>query len=99
MSVGLGILTGFIIISIIMKKLLTRFRRGTFYAILGFIVGSIPSVYISAAKDAGYSDGLPTDPIHWIACALLLCLGCAISVFLILKAGKKSAPQSANEAK
>lgn len=99
MSVGLGIVTGFIIVSIIMKKLLSRFRRGTFYAILGFIVGSIPSVYISTAKDAGYTDGLPTDPIHWIACVLLLCLGCAISVFLILKAGKKSDQQTAKEAK
>ena len=90
-SVGLGICVGFIGISVIMKLLLKHYPRGTYFAILGFIIGSIPTVYASTAKDAGLSfSNLPASPWHWIACAALLALGLALSLFLIIFAKKKS---------
>ena len=83
-SAGMGIIVGFIGISFLMKTLLSKYRRGTFFAILGFIIGSIPTVFVSTAKDAGYTaDTLPNDPWHWGACVLLLALGFAISFIIV----------------
>ena len=87
-SVGLGIVIGFFLISILMRFLLQRYTRGTYFAIIGFILGSLPAAFVSTAKDAGYTAAtLPTDAWHWVACALLLILGVAISLFLVIKSG------------
>ena len=48
-TAGAGIAVGFVLISVIMKKLLASCPRGTYFAILGFILGSIPTVFISTA--------------------------------------------------
>ncbi len=86
---GIGIAFGFIIISKIMKLLLEKFPTLTYAAIVGFILGSIPTVYISTAKDTGITlSTLPQSPWHWIACIVLLILGLASSLFLIYQ-GKK----------
>ena len=91
-SVGLGICVGFIGISVIMKHLLSRYPRGTYFAILGFIVGSIPTGFVSTAKDAGLTlQTLPQSPWHWVACALLLLAGIALSLTLVLLAKKGKA--------
>ena len=77
---GLGIIVGFFIISLVMKKLLTSCPRGTYFAITGFIIGSLPTVFVSTAKDAGYNvTGLPTSVIHYVVCVLLLGLGFALA--------------------
>ncbi len=86
-AVGLGIIVGFIGISVIMKVLLKKYNRGTYFAIIGFIVGSIPTAFISTAKDAGYTAAtLPTNPWYWICSVLLLCAGFAAALFLVVKA-------------
>lgn len=91
MSVGLGIVVGFIGISVIMNKLLTTCPRGTYCAIIGFILGSIPTVFISTAKDAGMTlTTLPADVWHWVACVLLLSAGFALA-FLMVLYGRKNA--------
>ncbi len=87
MSAGGGIIVGFIGISVVMKLLLKKCQRGTYFAIIGFIIGSIPSVFVSTAKDAGMTaQTLPSDPWHWIACVLLLIAGAALSFTLVMKA-------------
>lgn len=87
MSVGLGIIVGFVGISVIMKLLLSRFKRGTYFAIVGFIIGSVPTVFVSSAKDVGLTlSTLPTSPMYWIACALLLMVGFALAMFVVRKA-------------
>ena len=89
-TVGGGIVIGFILISVIMKKLLTNYKRGTYFAICGFIVGSLPSVFISTAKDAGYTlTSLPASVWHWIACAVLLLVGFVLSFGFVMLAKKK----------
>lgn len=91
MSVCLGIIVGFIGISVIMNKLLTACPRGTYCAIIGFILGSIPTVFISTAKDAGMTvSTLPSDPWHWVACVLLLAAGFALAFSMVLW-GRKNA--------
>ena len=88
--VALGIAVGFFLISKIMKWLLKNHPRGTYFAILGFIVGSIPTVYISTAKDAGYTlSTLPTAPLYWVACVIMLAMGFALS-FALVKFAKKA---------
>lgn len=89
-TIGAGIVIGFIAISILMKKLLSDYKRGTYFAICGFIVGSLPSVFISAAKEAGFTlSTLPTSVWHWAACVLLLVLGFALSFGFVMLAKKK----------
>lgn len=91
-SVGLGIIVGFISVSIIMKRLLEKFPRATYVAIIGFILGSIPSVFVSVSKDAGYTlESLPGDPLYWIATVLLLGIGFTLSFLLVLWSRKNKA--------
>jgi len=86
---ALGIIFGFFLISILMKWLLKNFPRGTYFAILGFILGSIPTIYVSTAKDAGYTlSTLPTSVPHWIMCVVMLAIGFALSFALVLYSKK-----------
>ncbi len=90
MCVGVGIIVGFLFISMVMKWLLANYSRGTYFAIIGFIIGSIPTVFISTAKDVGLTlTTLPASPLHWIACAVLLTLG-FVGAFLFVRLAKKT---------
>lgn len=92
---ALGVIIGFFSITKLMKLLLDKFPRGTRWAIIGFIVGSIPAIlitfdYASAPLDA------------WqIAIAVILCIGGGIGSFFFTrwsdKRIKKSEAQSAPE--
>ncbi len=89
-TVGVGIVLGFISISMIMKLLFSKCPRGTYFSIIGFIVGSLPTVYVSTIKEAGYtSETIPTSPLHWIGCVLALALGIAVSLGLVIWSRKK----------
>ena len=88
---GLGVVVGFFLISVIMKILLKKHPKGTYFAILGFILGSVPTIFISTAKEAGYTlSTLPSSPIYWIVAALMLVLGLAISLSMVFLARKKA---------
>ena len=70
-----GIAVGFFMISFMMKWLLEKHPRGTYIAIIGFILGSVPSIFISTAKEAGYTlTTLPISPWYWLAAAVLLAI-------------------------
>ncbi len=77
--IGLGV--GFLLISYAMKYLLEHHRKNTYFAIVGFIVGSLPTVYISTMKSVGMLSAsmeilsLPTSPWQYISSILLLALG------------------------
>lgn len=97
-SVGIGIAVGFFLISILMKRLLQSCKHGTYIAIIGFIVGSLPATYISTAKDAGLTlQTLPTSFIHWAACAALLLVGILLPLLILRLAEKKSAQPSVSD--
>ena len=87
-SLAIGILIGFIIISKLMKFLLKNYPMGTYFAIIGFILGSIPTVYISTAKDAAVEIA-KLSALHWVACVLMLIIGAAMSLSLVMYAKKK----------
>ena len=92
---GIGMAIGFFTISVLMKRLLEKFPRDTYFAIIGFIIGSLPTIYASTMKDAGMiSDSftalsLPDSPMHYIACALLVGVGIALSYSFVRLAAKK----------
>ena len=87
---GLGVVAGFVLISVIMKRLLVSCPRGTHFAILGFILGSIPTIFISTAKESGLSfSALMPNWVFWLASVLLLLAGVAISLALVIFSKKK----------
>lgn len=93
-AVALGIAVGFVTVSVIMKKLLEKCKRGTYFAILGFIVGSLPTIYVSTYKDCGFTpDTLPRSVGYWAMCALALAIGVAISL-IIVRLSKKKNPEN-----
>jgi len=87
---GLGVVAGFVLISVIMKRLLVSCPRGTHFAILGFILGSIPTIFISTAKESGLSfSALMPNWVFWLASVLLLLAGVAISLALVIFSKRK----------
>jgi putative membrane protein len=82
---GLGMVVGFFLISVIMKILLEKYHRGTYFAIIGFIIGSLPTVYISTMKNVGMlSDSfaiisMPSSAAYYVACIFLLLMGVSAS--------------------
>lgn len=88
---GIGMVAGFFGISVLMKKLLSRYPRGTYCAILGFILGSIPAIYISVCKESGLTlSSLPTGFGYWAITGLLFVVGAALSFALVYFTKKKS---------
>lgn len=45
---AIGVLVGFIIFSKIMNFFLTKYKNGTYHVILGFVIGSIVSIFINS---------------------------------------------------
>ena len=84
---AVGLVIGFFGISVLMKYLLKKFPRGTYFAILGFIIGSIPAVYASVYRETGSI--LFSNPWYWVAAALMLLVGFALSFALVLWSKKK----------
>ncbi|MBR2972012.1 MAG: DUF368 domain-containing protein [Clostridia bacterium] len=96
LSCGLGIAVGFFVISLIMKRMLDKHPRGTYFAIIGFIIGSLPTVYVSTMRDAGMIGSnlnilyMPTSVPHYVICALLLVVGVGASYAFSILAEKKA---------
>ena len=87
----IGLLVGFSAVSVLMKYLLRKFPRGTYFAILGFIVGSIVAVYFTTVRntDAALSP-LYSSPWYWVVSVLMLLIGTALSLLLVWWAKKKT---------
>ena len=93
---ALGLVVGFFVISMLMKTLLKKCPHATFYAILGFIVGSIPAVYVSTLREAETFESasrltaLYASPWYWVVTVLFFLLGAALSLFLWWYSKKKA---------
>ncbi len=78
---GIGIAIGFFLISMLMRALLKKYSRSTYFAIVGFILGSLPAVFVSTMKEAGMLAmnmrvvWLPKGAWHWIICVALIAIG------------------------
>ena len=88
---AIGLLAGFFAISVLMKFLMKRFPRGTHFAILGFIVGSIVAVYVTTVRNTPASlSPLYANPWYWVVSAVLLLVGAALSYGLYRYSKRKS---------
>lgn len=88
LACAIGIGTGFIAISTGMKYLLKHYPRGTYFAIIGFIIGSMPSAFISVMDESGYTfSTLPSSPVLWIVSALFLIAG-VIGAYSVVRYAK-----------
>ena len=91
-AAGIGV--GFLLISFVMKMLIERCQRGTYFAIVGFIIGSLPTVYISTMKSAGMLSSslevlyLPDSPIQLIFSVLMVAVG-IIAAYSFVKYSRK----------
>ena len=80
---GIGVIVGFVIISKIMKFLLTKYRDATFFAIFGFIAASLLGIY---ADKTYYASLTPVQ----ISLALgFFIIGFLAAYFALLYAEKK----------
>lgn len=80
---ALGILIGFFGIARIMKFFLSRFPRGTYWVIIGFVLATIPAIFITF----DYSI-LSNKSIH-IFVGVVLCISGAIFSFIMVKIANK----------
>ncbi len=92
-----GLVIGFFGISVLMKFLLKKFPRGTYFAIFGFIVGSVPAVYASVIRETGTV--LFSDPWYWAVAAMMLLVGFVLSLTLVLWSKRRAASQQGGESK
>lgn len=81
---AVGVVIGFFAVSVLMKYLLKRFPRGTYCAILGFILGSVAAVYVTTVKSTP-AELVPlySNPWYWVVSAVMLLVGAALSYALV----------------
>lgn len=87
---AVGIIIGFFSIARLMKFLLSKFPKATNWAIIGFVIGSIPAIFIT--YNANFPDFVYGDlnAVH-IAVGCVLCsVGIVATLLLTVFAEKKS---------
>lgn len=93
-----GILIGFFAISLLMKFLLKKYPKATYFAIIGFIVGSVPAVFASTVRESGEAlSVLYSSPLYWVAAVCMLAIGLGLSFLLVRYARKKAQKQNKQE--
>jgi putative membrane protein len=85
LPVGLGMIAGIYPASLLMKYLLNKFPNGTYFAIFGFVVGSIICLFISYFHE--YQN---PDILNWILGIILLIAITIASYFITVLAKKKT---------
>lgn len=77
---AIGLLIGFFTIAKLMKYLLNKFPRGTYWAIIGFVVGNFPAIFIQFFTDSNYV--ATVNPVQ-IAVGVVLCVLGAVGTFIL----------------
>ena len=77
LTFAVGLIIGFFTIAKLMKFLMKKFPRGTGWAILGFVLGSIPAIFLTEEFTNAPVDGVQ------IAIGALLCLAGVIASFAL----------------
>ena len=90
---ALGVLVGFIIFSKIMNKLITNYKRSTLFVVIGFIVGSLVSIFVNSQMFAYFKNGFGL--LDYILSPILLILGLALSTLFMLYTRKHKGEEDA----
>lgn len=91
-----GFIIGFFTIAKLMKFLLSKFQRGTMWAIIGFVTGSIPAIFLSFNWNG--ADVPPVTTVH-IAVGAILCVAGIIAAFALTSYAEIKANKKTNELK
>jgi putative membrane protein len=83
----LGVVIGFFTIAKLMQWLLNKFPRTTYWAIVGFVIGSIPAIIITFGNEYGFTH--PTVTIVQIVIGILLFVLGTVSSYLLFRLAKK----------
>lgn len=90
---AIGVIVGFFTVAKVMQLLLNKYRRATMWAIVGFVIGSIPAVVITFFHQYGadYLDALQ------ISLGVVLFIAGAVATFFLARyAAKKTAASGGN---
>lgn len=86
-----GLIVGFFTIAKLMQFLLKKFRRVTFWTIVGFVLGSIPAVIITFFNQFGHDLERYLAPWQIAVAVILFILGAVGTFFLSRYASKHAA--------
>lgn len=90
---ALGVLVGFIIFSKLMNKLITNHKRSTLFVVIGFILGSLVSIFVNSQMFAYFKDGFWL--LDWILGPVLLIVGLTLSTLFVLYTRKHQGEENA----
>ncbi len=85
---AVGLIVGFFTVAKLMKLFMKKFPRGTSWAIMGFVIGSIPAIFLTEEFKAAPVDGIQ------IAIGAILCIAgiiCSYALTAFLEAKSKKA--------
>ena len=84
---------GFIILSKVMNKLITNHRIATLYVVIGFIVGSLVSIFVNSQMLAYIGEGLKL--LDCILGPTLLIVGIVLSTLFVRYTRKHKGEENA----
>jgi len=90
---ALGVLVGFIIFSKLMNKLITNHKRATLFVVIGFILGSLVSIFVNSQMFSYFRDGFWL--LDYILGPILLVLGLTLSTLFVLYTRKHKGEENA----
>ena len=84
---ALGVLAGFVILSKVMNKMITNHRIATLYVVVGFIFGSLISIFVNSQMFEYIGQGLKL--LDCILGPILLAVGITLSTLFVKFSRKK----------
>ena len=90
---ALGVLVGFIILSKVMNRMITDHRIATLYVVVGFIFGSLISLFVNSQMFAYIGEGLKL--LDCILGPVLLIVGITLSTLFVLYTRKHKGDENA----
>lgn len=85
-----GIIIGFLAVSKVMKSLLANHRRGTFTVIVGFVLGSVVSMFLNNDMYAAYNNPATNQPWQFILGGVAFLAVGLLTFFLVHKGQRKT---------
>ena len=92
----IGMLIGFILASKAMKSLIEKHSQGTFTMVIGFVLGSLVSMFVNNDTYAIYTNPNLSVPWQYIVGGILF-VSCACGMFFLIKFRQKQAAQPNEE--
>ena len=90
---ALGVLLGFIIFSKLMNKMITNHKRATLFVVIGFILGSLVSIFVNSQMFAYFKDGFWL--LDYILSPVLFIVGLVLSIMFVIYTRKHQLSENA----